>query len=77
MNSIAPASAMTEKKPLRIRAAMKDLKEVAPAHQHAVANDIKRNQKSTARRPKYADKVTTNTAPTPSIKTLPAWEWLT
>ncbi len=46
------------KQPLRIRAAMKESKVLAPAHQAAVAVETTRNQKVTGRRPIYAAKMT-------------------
>lgn len=69
-----PASATTRKKPWRIRAAMNESKDGALAHQAVVTNPMRRNQKRTGKRPKYDDRVTANSPPIPSIKTLPAWE---
>ena len=48
---LPPASPTTEKKPFKIRAAMNELKVVAPAHQIAVANDTTMNQKNIGERP--------------------------
>lgn len=52
MNIRPPAWVTVEKKPLRIRAAMKESNDVAPAHHAAVAIETRRNQKTTGRRPK-------------------------
>jgi hypothetical protein len=52
MNISPPPCATVEKKPLRIRAAIKDSKVTAPAHQAAVAKATTRNQVRTGRRPK-------------------------
>ena len=76
MNMRPPPAATTEKKPLRMRAAMKDLKEVAAAHQAAVPKELHWKKRRTGRRPKYADHQTTKRPPTPSMKTLPAVAWL-
>lgn len=52
MNMRPPDCATVEKKPLRMRAAMKDSKLVAAAHHAAVMVAKTRNQKTTGRRPK-------------------------
>ena len=72
MNINPPAEATGRKRPLRIRAAMKDSNEPAPAAQPVVTNAAVTNQNGTGARPKYADRVTATTEPTPSMNTLAA-----
>jgi hypothetical protein len=52
MNIRPPDWVTVEKKPLRMRAAMKDLNVLAPAHQAAVQVALIMNQKTTGKRPK-------------------------
>jgi len=67
--------ATVEKNPTKIRAVIKDSKLVATAHQIEVKKAMTENQKRTGSRPEYAERVTTNKPPAPSIKILPTKAW--
>lgn len=66
-NMSPPAWLTVEKKPLRMRAAMKDSKLVAPAHHAAVAVETRRNQNTTGSRPKKALSMTTRNFVRPKL----------